>query len=194
MTSVHLVRHGETAWSLTGQHTGRTDLPLTEHGRAEGAALGARLRGTTFAAVFSSPRLRARQTCEAIGLGDAMTIDPDLAEWDYGEYEGLRLAEIRARRPDWDLFRDGCPGGELPAQVADRADRLIARLRAIDGAVAIVTHGHMGRVIGVRWNGLPIDLARHFTLATASLSILGYEHDRATEPVITRWNLIVGRT
>jgi broad specificity phosphatase PhoE len=186
--SVYLIRHGETAWSLSGQHTGRTDLPLTAHGRAESRALGERLRATAFAHVFTSPLERARQTCELVGLGSAMEVEADLTEWDYGDYEGRRLIDIRQDRPDWSLFRDGCPNGEMPSQVSGRADRLIARLRALRGTSAVCSHGHFGRVLAARWIGLPVEEARHFLLGTASLSVLGYEHHRANEPAIVAWN------
>ncbi|AHF93238.1 phosphoglycerate mutase [Opitutaceae bacterium TAV5] len=189
---LYLVRHGETAWSLAGRHTGRSELPLTGQGELESRLLGERLAGAVFSHVFTSPRLRARRTCELSGLGAGATIEPDLAEWDYGDYEGKRASEIREERPDWDIFRDGCPGGETPAQVSDRADRLLARLRQLRGDIALFTHGHFGRVLGVRWIGLPLAQARHFLLGTASLSVLGHEHGRDEEPAIALWGAVSG--
>ncbi len=147
LSAVYLARHGETAWSLSGQHTGRTDLPLTERGERNARALGRRLRGLRFAKVFTSPLKRAVRTCELAGFGAAAEIDPDLVEWDYGQYEGLRTADIHAERPDWQLFRDGCPGGETPEQVGARADRVIERLRAVRGDVLVFSHGHFLRVL-----------------------------------------------
>ena len=185
---VYLIRHGETEWSLAGRHTSRTEITLTARGEGEARELGERLREIPFVRVLTSPRLRARRTCELAGLDSAAEIEPDLAEWDYGDYEGLRSAEILAGQRDWNLFRDGCPRGETPAQVSARADRLMARLRALDGNVALFTHGHFGRALGVRWIGLPTSAAQHFLLSTASLSVLGYEHDRSDQPAIVRWN------
>jgi len=192
--SLYLVRHGETAWSLSGQHTGTTDIPLTGRGEQDARSLAARLGAVSFSHVFTSPRRRARRTCELVGLGGVAQVEPDLAEWDYGEYEGLRSEEIRQRRPGWNLFRDGCPQGESPGDVSDRADRLIARYRSIAGAVAIFSHGHFGRVLAARWIGLPIAQARHLVLGTASVSILGYEHDRpdVDESAIVLWNAVSG--
>jgi probable phosphoglycerate mutase len=187
LPKVYLARHGETAWSLSGQHTGRTDLPLTERGERNARVLGERLKGLTFARVFTSPLQRARRTCELAGFGGRAEADPDLAEWDYGQYEGLRTAEIKKTRPDWNLFRDGCPGGESVAQVGARADRVVARLRAVDGDVLVFSSGHILRVLAARWLGLDPSGGRLFVLSTATLSILGYEHDK-TEPVIRLWN------
>jgi probable phosphoglycerate mutase len=184
----YLARHGETAWSLTGQHTGLTDLPLTEHGERTARRLAERLRGLTFAKVFVSPLQRARRTCELAGFGAVAEIDPDLVEWDYGQYEGLRTSEIRAARPDWQLFRDGCPGGESVRQVASRADRVVSRIRAVDADVLLFSSGHFIRVLTSRWLGLaPSPNARLFMLSTASLSALGYEQD-LSRPVIQLWN------
>ena len=185
---IYLIRHGETEWSLSGQHTGRTDLALTERGEQDARKLTARLGVVAFSRVLTSPLRRARRTCELAGLGDAAEIEADAVEWDYGDYEGLRPADIRKDRPDWNIFRDGCPRGESPAQIVERADRLIARLRALAGNIAIFSHGQFGRVLGVRWIGLPIGQARHFLLGTASVSILGFGHDRADEPAIVAWN------
>jgi probable phosphoglycerate mutase len=187
LSVVYLARHGETAWSLSGQHTGRTDLPLTERGERNARALGERLRGLTFAKVFASPLQRAVRTCELAGFGRAAEIDPDLVEWNYGQYEGRRTAEIRAERPDWQQFRDGCPGGESPDQIGARADRVVSRVRAVKGDVLVFSHGHFLRVLAPRWLGLDAAGGRYFLLDTASLSALGYEH-HPTEPVIRLWN------
>jgi probable phosphoglycerate mutase len=192
---LYLVRHGETAWSLSGQHTGRTDIPLTEQGERDARELAERLRGISFSRAFTSPLKRARRTCELAALNEVAEIEPDLAEWDYGDYEGQRPDEIRKDRPDWNIFRDGCPRGESPTQVCKRADRLIARLRTLEGDVAIFSHGHFGRVLAVRWIGLGTEQAQHFLLSTASLSILGYGHNLIEEPAIILWNAVpVGKS
>jgi broad specificity phosphatase PhoE len=183
----YLGRHGETAWSLSGQHTGRTDLPLTAGGERQAQALGERLRGLVFAQVLTSPSQRAVRTCELAGFGAAAEIDPDLAEWDYGDYEGRRTAEILTERPDWQLFRDGAPGGESPGQIGARADQAVARIRAVHGNVLVVSSAHISRVLAARWLGLPPSGGCHYVLSTASLSVLGYEHN-LTEPVIRLWN------
>jgi broad specificity phosphatase PhoE len=185
--SLYLARHGETDWSLTGQHTGRTDLPLTPRGEQNATRLGLRLKPLAFAAVFTSPLQRARRTCQLAGFGDRATIDPDLVEWDYGDYEGLRSAEIHQQDPTWNLFRDGAPHGESVAQITARADRAIARARAIDGNVVIFSSGHFLRVLAARWLGLPASIGQYLALDTASLSILGYEH-ALNRPVIRLWN------
>jgi len=184
---VYLARHGETAWSLSGQHTGRTDLPLTERGERNARALGERLRGMTFAKVLTSPLQRAVLTCDLAGFGAVAKIDPDLVEWDYGQYEGRRTAEIHAKRPDWQLFRDGCPGGESPDQIGARADRVVGRVRAVKGGVLVFSSGHFLRVLAARWLGLDAAGGRYLLLSTASLSALGYEHHQA-EPAIRLWN------
>ena len=184
---LYLGRHGETAWSLSGQHTGRTDLPLTTNGERQAQALGQRLRGLGFAKVLTSPSQRAMRTCALAGFGAGAEIDPNLAEWDYGDYEGRRTAEILAERSDWQLFRDGAPGGEAPEEVGARADHVVARIRAIPGNVLVVASAHISRVLAARWLGLPPDGGRYCLLGTASLSILGYEHNIA-EPVIRLWN------
>ena len=185
---IYVARHGETAWSLTGQHTGLTDLPLTEHGEHNARGLGQRLQGMLFAKVFTSPLQRAVRTCELAGFGSVTEIDPDLVEWDYGEYEGRRGVDIRRERPDWNLFRDGCPGGESPHQVAARADRVVGRVRAVPGDVLLFSSGHFIRVLATSWLGLePTVNSRRFMLTTASLSALGYE-ESLSRPVIRLWN------
>jgi len=184
---VCLARHGETAWSLAGRHTGLTDVPLTERGERDARALGDRLRGIAFARVFTSPLQRASRTCALAGFGAAAVPDADLVEWDYGSYEGLRTAEILARRPGWNLFRDGCPGGEAAADVGARADRVVARIRLGAGNVLVFSSAHVLRVLAARWLGLPPQDARCFVLGTASLSALGYDHN-PDEPVIRFWN------
>jgi broad specificity phosphatase PhoE len=184
---LYLARHGETAWTLSGQHTGRTDLPLTEHGERQARALGERLRGLSFAKTLTSPSRRAVRTAELAGLGEFAEIDSDLAEWDYGQYEGRRTSEILAERPDWQLFRDGCPGGESPVEIGARADRVIERVRAVNANVLIFSSGHILRALSARWLGLESAGGRYLVLGTASLSVLGYEHNLA-EPVIRLWN------
>lgn len=185
---VYLARHGETAWTISRQHTGLTDLPLTERGERTARRLGERLKGLTFANVLTSPLQRAARTCELAGFNAVAEIEKDLVEWDYGQYEGRRTEEIRAERPDWELFRDGCPGGESPQQVSVRADRVVKRVRAVSGNVLVFTSGHFMRVLATRWLGLePSVNCRFFMLSTASLSALGYEHDVA-RPVIRLWN------
>jgi broad specificity phosphatase PhoE len=182
-----LARHGETAWSLSGRHTGLTDLPLTERGELNAQSLGGRLRRFTFAKVFTSPLQRTVRTCELAGFGVEAETDRDLLEWNYGQYEGRRTREIREERPDWLLFRDGCPGGETPDQVSARADRVVARVRTIPGNVLLFSSGHFLRVLAARWLGLEAEAGKFFTLDTASLSILGYEHNQS-EPAIRLWN------
>jgi probable phosphoglycerate mutase len=184
---VYLARHGETAWSLSGQHTGLTDLPLTERGERNARRLGERLRGLTFAKVFTSPLVRAARTCELAGFGDIAEVDRDLLEWNYGDYEGRRTVEIHANRPDWQLFRDGCPGGEIPEQVDVRADRVVSRVRAIQGNVLLFSSGHFLRVLAARWLGIEPGAGRYFLLSTASVSALGYEHN-LSQPVIRLWD------
>jgi broad specificity phosphatase PhoE len=184
---VYLARHGETAWTISRQHTGVTDLPLTSQGEAEAVRLRKRLEGMKFAAVLTSPLRRAVRTSELAGFGAVAEIEPDLREWNYGAYEGRTSAEIHAERPDWQLFRDGCPEGESPDQIGARADRVVLRIRAIPGDTLLFSSGHFLRVFAARWLGLEPGAGRFFVLGTASLSAVGYEHDRS-EPVICLWD------
>jgi broad specificity phosphatase PhoE len=185
---IYVARHGETAWTVTGQHTGLTDLPLTPQGERNARALADRLTGLVFAKVFTSPLQRASKTCALAGFGTVAEVDKDLVEWNYGDYEGLRTAEIRAVRPDWQLFRDGCPGGESPAQVEARADNVLNRVRAVKGDVLLFSSGHFIRVLAARWIGIePSVHSMSFLLSTASLSAVGYDHD-LSRPVIRLWN------
>ncbi|HKX00240.1 MAG TPA: histidine phosphatase family protein [Bryobacteraceae bacterium] len=183
-----LIRHGETEWSLSGAHTGSTDLPLTKRGEERAAAVGRFLKGRQFALVLTSPLARARETCRLAGFGEVARIDPDLKEWDYGEYEGRTTTQIRKERPDWSLWRDGVPGGETIELVAERARRIIARSQGASGDVALFAHGHILRILTACWLDLPPDAARLFALSTATVSTLGYEHETR---VITSWNLNV---
>ena len=185
---IYLIRHGETNWSLSGQHTGRTDIPLTEHGEQQARTLTLALRDISFAHVFSSPRQRAQQTCELSGLGELAEIEPDLDEWDYGDYEKLRSDDIYKRCPNWNVFFDGCPNGEMPQQVATRADRLIARLNKLQGNVVLFSHGHFGAALATRWIGFAIAEAAHFPLSTASVSVLNYDARHNDVAVIASWN------
>jgi broad specificity phosphatase PhoE len=182
---VYLVRHGETEWSLNGQHTGVSDIPLTENGRMAARLLKPVLNDETFALVLTSPLQRARETCELAGLGERAVEEPALAEWKYGDYEGLTTAQIRATRPGWSVFRDGCPGGETPEEVAARADRILAKVRAAEGNVALFAHGHIFRVLAARWIDLPASYGEHFLLDTATLNVLGYYRD---SPALKIWN------
>ncbi len=184
---VYLARHGETAWTISGRHTGRTDLPLTERGERNACRLGERLKGAMFARVFTSPLQRAVRTCELAGFDCAAEVDGDLLEWHYGTYEGRTSADIHVERPEWQLFRDGCPGGETPAQVGARADRVVDRVRAVEGDVLLFSSGHFLRVLAARWLGLEPAAGKYFLLGTASLSALGYEHHRS-QPVIRLWD------
>src|SRR5260370_6361720 len=187
LPAVYLARHGETAWSLTGQHTGLTDLPLTERAKRNARRLCERLAGLAFAKVLTSALQRAVRTWERAGFGAAAEVDRDLVEWNYGKYEGLRTTEIHAKRPDWQLFRDGCPDGELPDQVGVRADRVVSCVRAIKGDVLIFSSGHFLRVLASRWLGLEPAAGRFFILNTASVSVVGYENS-LSQPVIRLWN------
>src|SRR6266852_3366977 len=184
---VYLARHGETAWTISRQHTGLTDLPLTAQGEVEARQLGERLEGLAFAGVLTSPLQRAVRTCELAGFGFAAEVEPDLLEWNYGTYEGRTTADIRAERPDWQLFRDGCPRGESPDQVGARADRMVRRVRAIAGDVLLFSSGHFLRVFAARWLGLEPGMGKHCLLGTANLSAVGYEHE-LSEPVIRLWD------
>ena len=185
---IHLIRHGETAWSLTGQHTGRTDVPLTENGEREAWQLRERLQGIAFTHMITSPLQRACRTCELAGFGAVAQNAADLMEWDYGDYEGKTTAAIQLEQPGWNVFQDGCPHGESVEQVAQRADRMLTTLRLLDGTVGVFSHGHFLRALAVRWIGLPLLAGRHFTLGTASISMLSYDPHSAETPVISIWN------
>jgi probable phosphoglycerate mutase len=187
LPTVYLARHGETAWSISGQHTGLTDLPLTERGERNARRLGERLRGLRFTKILTSPLQRTIRTCELAGFGNLAQVEPDLLEWNYGEYEGRRSVEIRAERPQWLLFRDGCPGGESPAQVGARADHILRQMQPLKGDVLLFSSGHFLRVLAARWLGLEVDAGRFFLLSTASLSALSYEHN-LLEPAIRLWD------
>jgi broad specificity phosphatase PhoE len=183
--SVVLARHGETEWSLSLRHTGKTDLPLTEVGERQARTLGPRLHAWTFSLVLTSPLQRALETCRLAGYGEQAQVRPDLMEWDYGRYEGLTSQQIEGLHPNWSLWRDGCPGGEKAEDVGRRADRVLAEMRSVDGDVLIFAHGHVLRVLAARWLGEPPEGGRHYALQTATLSVLGYEH---ADPVIRLWN------
>jgi len=185
---VYLVRHGETSWTISRQHTGRTDIPLTERGERDAQALSAQLKGMRFTEVLTSPLRRARRTAELAGFAECVRTEPDLMEWDYGAYEGRRTADIRAERPGWRLLEDGCPGGETLLQVSARADRVITRVRALGGDVLLFAHRDILRILAARWIRLPALEARRLYLETASLSVLGYDHD-LDEPVIRTLNV-----
>ncbi len=185
---IYLVRHGETEWSRTGQHTGRSDVPLTAEGQRTAVLLGARLQRLRFDHVFSSPLERARKTCELAGLAAHSRLDDDLQEWDYGDYEGITTAQIRLSQPSWNVFEHGCPNGESVEQVSQRADAVVRRLRAVEGVVAVFSHGHFLRTLAVRWLGLAAREGRHFPLDTASLSCLGYERHSSEVATISLWN------
>ena len=191
-TRMFYFRHGETPWSLAARHTGVTEVALTTHGETQARALRPWTAAISFAHVFTSPRLRARATSELAGLGDQMKIEPDLAEWGYGDYEGRRSVDIRAGRPGWDIFCDGCPNGESPDEIGARADRLIARLRALGGDIALFAHGQFGSVFVARWIGLATTEGRHFTLGPASMGVLGWDRDHWEIPVVELWNATPG--
>jgi len=183
--NVFAIRHGETVWSLSGQHTGVTDIPLTDNGRRLAERIRPVLATKVFELVLSSPMQRARETCQLAGLGDTAVIDSDLVEWNYGDYEGLTPRQINEAAPGWLIFRDGCPGGETPEQVGARVDRVIARTRAVAGNTALFAHGHLLRVFAARWIGLPASGGQHFLLNTGTLSVLGYYHEI---PGVRIWN------
>jgi probable phosphoglycerate mutase len=185
-----LARHGDTAWTESRQHTGLTDLPLNQAGEARARQLGDRLRQFTFARVFTSPLERASKTCELAGYGPVATVDPDLVEWDYGRYEGKLTKDILKEQPGWELFRDGCPDGESPEDVAARADRFVAQVRPIEGDVLAFTSGHITRMIAARWLGLPPGAGRFFQCRTASVGVLAFEHKNRDEPIISVWNQV----
>ena len=185
---LYFIRHGETERSLSHRHTGKTDIPLTAHGEEQARALGIRLRDVDFSSVLTSPRQRARRTCELARLTRPAEIEPDLVEWDYGEYDGLTSEEIRKSRPGWNVFSDGCPGGESPLEVSDRADRLIVRLDLLRGNLALFSHGQFGSVLAARWIGLPVGTGQHFSLLPGSLSILGHNPGHSEIRAISLWN------
>lgn len=182
---VYLLRHGETEWSLNGRHTGVTDVPLTENGRVAARLLRPILAEVTFLLVLTSPLQRARETCELAGLGQFATVEPDLIEWNYGEYEGLKTEQIRLTRPGWSVFRDGCPGGETPDQIGARADRVLNTIRATEGNVALFAHGHILRVLAARWINLSASCGENFLLDTGTLNVLGYYRE---SPAFKIWN------
>ena len=188
LPQIYYIRHGETAWSLTGQHTGTTDIPLTENGEEQALKLMTRLDGIVFSHVLVSPMKRAQQTCDLAGLSSASQIEPKLAEWNYGSFEGLRSVDIRKDRPNWSVWENGCPGGESPLQVSNRVDRLIAHICTMHGNVALFAHGQIGAALAARWIGLPVSAGHHFALHPASLSILGHELTHPNKRVIELWN------
>jgi probable phosphoglycerate mutase len=189
---LYIIRHGETEWSMSGQHTGLTDLPLTAHGEDEARVLVPWLSHVPFAHILTSPLQRAQRTCELAGLGAAAVVEPDLVEWNYGDYEGRRSRDIHQERSGWSVFRDGCPNGEDPGQISDRADRLIARLRTLDGNVGLFSHGQLSRALAMRWIELPVVNAQHFLFGTASLGILGFDPSHPETRVIELWNAAPG--
>ena len=193
LLGLYLFRHGQTEWSLSGQHTGTTELPLTPQGEDEARALLPWVKEFKLDHVLSSPRQRALRTCELVGLGREVQIEPDLAEWNYGDYEGKRSSDIRRERPNWNIFRDGCPQGEMPAQISDRADRLIGHLDMLRGKVALFSHGHFGLALAARWIGLPVDQGQHLQLSTASMSILSDTPSYPEVRIISLWNATPGR-
>jgi broad specificity phosphatase PhoE len=193
LLGLYLVRHGQTEWSLSGKHTGTADIPLTAQGEAEARALAPWIEQVPFSAALTSPQQRAQRTCELVGLGAKAEIEPDLAEWDYGDYEGKRSSDIRLTRPDWNVFRDGCPHGETSLAVADRADRLITRLCTMTGNVVLFSHGQFGPALAARWIGLPVIAGQHFLVGTASLNILSYNPAHPEVRVMALWNATPAR-
>jgi probable phosphoglycerate mutase len=190
LPKLFLARHGDTAWTDSHQHTGRTDIPLNEHGEEHARQLGERLRGFSFVRVFTSPLQRASKTCELAGFGGVVEVDPDLIEWDYGRWEGTLTSDILKDRPGWELFRDGCPDGESPQDVAARADRFIKRVHGINGDVLAFSSGHIIRMIAARWNGLAPAFGRLFFCRPASVGVLDFEHNSRDEPIIRLWNYV----
>jgi probable phosphoglycerate mutase len=191
MPKLFVARHGDTAWTDSRQRTGRTDIPLNEAGEERARQLGAKLQRFSFASVFTSPLKRASRTCALAGFAAAAKVEPDLVEWDYGRFEGMVLKQVLKAQPGWELYRDGCPGGESPDDVAVRADRFIARARAIQGDVLAFSSGHIIRMIAARWLGLPPSQGRFFYCRPASVGVLGYEHKNRDEPIVGLWNHIV---
>lgn len=187
---VYLLRHGETEWSVNGRHTGVTDVQLTENGRIAARRLEPILAKETFALVLTSPLRRARETCELAGLGAQANVEPDVVEWNYGEYEGLTTHQIRLTRPGWSVFRDGCPGGETPEQIGARADRVLTKVHTSEGNVALFAHGHILRVLAARWIHLSASYGEHFLLDTATLNVLGYYRE---SPAFKIWNAPIAR-
>jgi probable phosphoglycerate mutase len=190
LPQLFLARHGDTAWTDSRKHTGQTDIPLNERGAEHARQMGARLRGFSFVQVFTSPLQRASKTCELAGFGGVSEVDPDLTEWDYGDLEGLLTSDILTRRPGWELYRDGCPSGESPEDVAMRADRFIKKVHDMSGDILAFSSGHIIRMIAARWNGLAPAAGRVFYCRPASVGVLGFEHDNREEPVIRLWNYI----
>jgi broad specificity phosphatase PhoE len=188
MPKLFITRHGDTAWTESRQRTGRTDISLNRAGEERARQIGERLRRYSFAGVFTSPLQRASRTCELAGFGAVAKADPDLVEWDYGRFEGMLTKHILKERPGWELFRDGCPEGESPEEVAARADRFIARVRSIEGDVLAFSSGHIIRMIAARWLGLPPGAGRFFYCRPASVGVLGFEHKKRDEPIIGLWN------
>jgi len=187
---LYLARHGDTAWTDSHQHTGRTDLPLNERGEEHARQIGARLRRFSFSHVFTSPLQRASKTCELAGFGAGAEVDQDLIEWDYGRFEGKLTSDVLKERPGWELYRDGCPDGEAPGDVAARADRFIARVRGMTGDVLAFSSGHIIRMIAARWLGVPPAAGRFFFCDPASVGVLGFEHDSRDQPIIRLWNYV----
>jgi len=190
LPQLFLVRHGDTEWTVARKHTGRTDIPLNAMGEKRAAQLGERLRGFSFTHVYTSPLQRASKTCELAGFGAKAEVDRDLVEWDYGRFEGMLTADIVKERPNWELFRDGCPGGESPGDVAARADRFVAKAQKSTGNVVAFSSGHTIRMITARWLKMSPETARVFFCRPASIGVLGFEHDRRDEPVLQLWDYI----
>jgi probable phosphoglycerate mutase len=190
VSHIYLLRHGQTEWTISGRHTGITDIELTEHGEEEALTLGERLHGLVFNHVFTSPRRRARHTCDLAGLGYNATIEEDLREWTYGGYEGLKSSEIIAQRPGWNIFAHGCPDGESPQQISDRADRVLDKIAALEGSVAVFSHGHFTRVLAARWVKMPVANAQILASSTASIGVLGTSPN-GPRPIIELWNSVL---